>query len=257
MVLSNRLGVLPTSRQLILKQQLQFAGAEAAAFSPADLDDLELWYDFSDPSTLFTDAGLTPVSSDGDKVYQVNDKSGNGLNAVQTDSDERSLYKVNIQNSLSALSNNGNYSGYGLSNLSIAADLYILAVLQLGSVSWEPLVRGSGGDDGSTIQFQSTTAIRFRSGGSNSKSIYSGSFSTGAFYLWEIRRLSDDLKIWQNGVDVTDGAQTDDGTAFDISDFIFNFPGYLGELLVYSQAVSGGDQSNLRAYAKDKWGVYE
>ena len=42
-----------------------------------------LWYDFSDLSTLYQDVdGLVPVTSDGQPVQKIMDKSGNGLHAI-------------------------------------------------------------------------------------------------------------------------------------------------------------------------------
>ncbi len=70
-----------------------------AAWSPLDLGaKLKGWWDFSDASTLFVDAGTTPVASDGDLIYQANDKSGNGGHGRQTNAAKRPLFKVAIQN---------------------------------------------------------------------------------------------------------------------------------------------------------------
>ena len=69
-------------------------------FDPLSLSP-SAWYDFSDATTLFTDAGSTPVSSDGDLIYQANDKSGNGKHLTQITEGLRPLYKVGIQNGLS------------------------------------------------------------------------------------------------------------------------------------------------------------
>lgn len=55
------------------------------------------WYSFRDPSTLFVDAGTTPVSSDGDLIYQVNDKSGHNRHLTQATDTARPEYKVGIQ----------------------------------------------------------------------------------------------------------------------------------------------------------------
>ena len=92
-VLGSRRGILSP-----LGSARQRAGAD---WLPSDLAGLILWVDFSDATTLFTDAGVTPVSGDGDAIYQANDKSGVGNHLVQATVAKRPTYKVNIQNSLS------------------------------------------------------------------------------------------------------------------------------------------------------------
>lgn len=52
------------------------------------------WYDPSDPATLFQDiAGTVPVTSDGDPVALMLDKSGNGHHAVQASLSARPLWR--------------------------------------------------------------------------------------------------------------------------------------------------------------------
>ena len=80
-----------------------FNQAASAAFSPSDIASLEGWWDGSDATTLYTDAGSTLVSGDADAIYQWNDKSGSGKNMTQVTLGARPLYKVGIQNSLSAV----------------------------------------------------------------------------------------------------------------------------------------------------------
>lgn len=54
-----------------------------------------VWYDPSDLSTLFQDAtGTTPVTSDGDPVGLMLDKSGNGNHATQSVSASRPTYRT-------------------------------------------------------------------------------------------------------------------------------------------------------------------
>lgn len=48
-----------------------------------------LWLDGADSSTLFTDAGVTPVTKSGDLIYQWSDKSGNNRHATQATSGNR------------------------------------------------------------------------------------------------------------------------------------------------------------------------
>jgi len=72
--------------------------ASTAAFSPSDLfaaSEVGAWYDPSDLSTMFTDtAGTTPVTTDGDLVARINDKSGNGYHATQGTSGKCPVYKT-------------------------------------------------------------------------------------------------------------------------------------------------------------------
>lgn len=70
----------------------------AASFVPTDVAGLAGWYDFSDATTLYTDAGTTLVSADGDLIHQANDKSGNGRHVIQATSGVRPAYKTAIQN---------------------------------------------------------------------------------------------------------------------------------------------------------------
>ena len=65
-----------------------------STFTPLSVSGLSLWLDFSDLFTLFTDAGVTNVSTDGDAIYQANDKSGNGYHVSQSNIGSRPLYKT-------------------------------------------------------------------------------------------------------------------------------------------------------------------
>lgn len=68
-------------------------------FSPRNITGLQLWIDFSDMARIFTDAAkTTPVATDGDVIGAIEDKSGNGNDATQTDAGEKPLYRTNIIN---------------------------------------------------------------------------------------------------------------------------------------------------------------
>lgn len=68
-----------------------------------------LWLDGADSSTLFTDAGVTPVNKSGDLVYQWSDKSGNNRHATQATSGNRPTWvpPASGQNGFGVLSFNG------------------------------------------------------------------------------------------------------------------------------------------------------
>lgn len=63
-------------------------------WSPAALSAFA-WYDVSDLSTLFQDMGQTvPVTTDGDPVGMVLDKSGNGYHMTQSVTSARPIYRT-------------------------------------------------------------------------------------------------------------------------------------------------------------------
>lgn len=62
-------------------------------WSVKNLPGLNIWLE-ADPTTLYTDAGTTLVSADGQLIQQWNDKSGNTKNASQATAGQRPLYKT-------------------------------------------------------------------------------------------------------------------------------------------------------------------
>lgn len=70
-------------------------GGGGAAFSPSSIDELFVWHDPSDLTTLFQDAAMTvPVTASDDPVGAMLDKSGNGHHAIQATAGARPLYKT-------------------------------------------------------------------------------------------------------------------------------------------------------------------
>lgn len=74
----------PQALDILFTPGALFAGTERGA-----------WYDPSDISTLWKDtAGTTPVTTAGDPVARMDDKSGNGHHLTQTSSGKRPTYQV-------------------------------------------------------------------------------------------------------------------------------------------------------------------
>jgi hypothetical protein len=71
----------------------------SAAFSPLTISGLALWLDASDASTLFqADNGTTPAAADADPVGYWGDKSGNGRHVTQSTAGSKGTLKTSIQN---------------------------------------------------------------------------------------------------------------------------------------------------------------
>jgi len=73
------------------------------AITPASYAGLTSWHDASVASSMYTDAGTTPVTADADAVRQFDDLSAGTNYFVQAVAGARPLYKVNRQNGKSGL----------------------------------------------------------------------------------------------------------------------------------------------------------
>src|SRR5690348_772656 len=61
------------------------------------------WFDASDNTTVFKDAGVTQAVAGTDTVQQWNDKSGNGRNFSQATAGNRGKYTASVLNSLNGI----------------------------------------------------------------------------------------------------------------------------------------------------------
>lgn len=224
------------------------------SWSPLDLASLVAWWDFSDAGTLFTDAGTTPVSGDADLIYQVNDKSTAGENAVQTTEANRPEYKVNIQNGQSAA-------------LFTAADpnTFVVSLAQMAA-STIVIAQQTTGDIGLLGSTEPAPQVRIGSSGANKISGYdnannplSEEFAT-ARTSWTIpvwRHSASTVQFYESGTArgtgtlTTTQAITRIGTIADI----LPVSGYIGEIVVCNAALSDPDLNLLGAYLDDKWNI--
>ena len=88
-----------------------YSGGPLGPMNPNEVQDSTshtclAWYDFTDATTMYTNAGSTNVSSDNDLIYRISNKSsasgGDRLTTYlqQTTSSKRPVYKTGGQNSL-------------------------------------------------------------------------------------------------------------------------------------------------------------
>lgn len=154
-------------------------------FTPASLSNVLGWYDLSDETSLFTDAGVTPVSADGDRIYQVNDKSGNGKHLVQATLGLRPTLKRGIQNGRSIGRFDGATNYMACASVSWALPLSIYATVSRDlSTTNDTIV------DGSTTRVvlyyvASQTYLNMWAGGGSVYNTGTVVASTGAFHVVE------------------------------------------------------------------------
>lgn len=233
----------------------------SATFSPADIGDCLLWYDFSDASTLFTDAGTTPVSSDGDLIYQANDKSGNGYNLAQITKANRPEYKINIQNGLSVVMSDGSANTglriTGTINI-VTGDQSIYAVWSLASVQYAMWY------DFDNLKFNYWASL-----GSNA--CINGynilwPVTTGA-ELIGIRMSGTSTKAYKNGILIIDSSNDwrspisnsiDARILVRYDGGVYQVPNgsYMCELIIYTKETTAIEHNKLITYLNNKWAIY-
>lgn len=148
---------------LMIMNPLLGSGGGGGGWLPTDLTALAAWYDASDETTLYTDAGSTQVTADDDLVYQENDKSGNNHHKRQTTESLRPKYKTGIQNSLSVC----RYDG---------SDDYLRSIDSLGIAQPNTVFIVAKGDDTAYHFFYCSSNNQFlRNTGSGGIQAYAGS----------------------------------------------------------------------------------
>lgn len=229
--------------------------ASSAAFVPTDISGLGFWFDMSDADTMFTDNGSTKVSTDGDKIYRINDKSGNNYYLSQSTESKRPLYKTNIKNGLSTAStigvSAGEWSGNTFNPYSTGYSLFGVCYYTTTNQS---IIAGFGVRNGAV-----NTSI-YNYGGIQIWS-RAGTVSTNTWFI-----LSYDLDTSANVTQYKNGTsvKTDDtgnvanATSCSIfsSEFANYLVGYLAEVVCYSGILSSSDRASVETYLNNKWSIY-
>ena len=231
----------------------------AAAWSPTDISGLQVWYDFSDISTLYQDSGkTTPVTSDGDVIGCVADKSGNGNDATQSTTANKPTYKTGIQNGLSIGRGDGS-DDYMLLDSTMTLSTFTIAGAWIFNATGDSVW---GDNDDCILQGTNATTISSRMSGGSWLTQSTTKNPTGSFYVWNVTWAGSggNHVIYQNGSQEDSDAYTcanfDVTMIFSRRTALSNLNGDIGELFFYNSVVSEGDLSNIHTYLNNKWAVY-
>lgn len=242
------------------------AAASSTSWAPTDITGCAVWIDFSDANTLFTDAGSTKVANNDDLIYQANDKSGNGKNAVMADSSRRPSYKTNAQNGLSA--------GYSGTNkllvhdypLGAATDFTVFAAAKYTSLG---NYYGLFGGNWSAYNFHaSSNGTCYAGTDTNARIVTSSGFVTVntsmIITLKKSGTSSGNLSLYNSGgtavVNTGKTAPSPSSAAVAIMNYMNggsnNLIGYLYEYIVYDNALSDANRQSVETYLNNKWALY-
>lgn len=243
--------------------------AAASTFVPTDITGCTLWLDFSDADCLFTDAGTTKVSSDGDLIYQANDKSGNNKHATQSNSAYRPSYKTGAQNSLSA--------GYTAMNskcymnhpypLGTATDFTVFLHAELTELFNYAGFLGYRFAAGYTMNTTADGALQVGTDLTNRINVAAG-LSANTNYLFVLKKSGSSTGNFSakvnNGTPYVNTGKTasspNSGTmqlfATGYAPTADSMAGYIYEYIVYNSALSDADIGTVETYLNNKWAIY-
>lgn len=235
------------------------AGGGAPAWSPLDIEGIQSWFDFTDPTVLFTDDGVTAVTADGDSVYRCSDQV-NGHHLKQTSAGSRPLYKVNILNGRSVARFDGtdDYMQTATFGDALVQPYTVVLVFKyttsvFGSSVFDGLTANRGnlihwsGDEWMlaagngpqpTSQAVSTTGFHYVTAlfnGASSKFRYDGALTAGT-----PNAGTSSVTGWTLGSDLNGGDA---------------FAGDVAEAILVAQAITAPDLALLDTYIDERYGL--
>ena len=248
----------------------QAASGAAPAWTPNSISGCVLWYDFSDADTMFTDAGTTKVSSDGDAIYQINDKSTSGINATQATANNRPAYKTGAQNSLSAgyaAIKNKYYMDHPYP-LGTATDFTVFLHAELTELFNYTGILGWRFAAGYTMNTTANGALQVGTDVANRINVAAG-LSANTNYLFVLKKSGSSSGNFSakvnNGTPYVNTGKTatspNSGTMQLFATGHGSTPvdvmaGYIYEYIVYNSALSDTDRGTVETYLNNKWAIY-
>lgn len=247
----------------------RFLRPRASGFNPLSISGLAGWWDASVSASVSLNAG---------EVSQWNDLSGNGRHASQSVANNQPTYAISARNGRNAIQFNGSTDFLrGAWPLTITAQSVFAVVAMNSTNNWgRPFTQTSTADGTTTgimnpdfgITGHYVPMLR------NSTTAVWGSYNAGAVRA----SVNFSYDVWGVWSSIHTGSQIsnrlDNGTAATYSATTLNtafhtfmiganagaginqfLGGYVGEVLVYTQAVSVTDRNRISAYLKTKWGT--
>lgn len=243
--------VLDTSEQTVVNDYLSFLMQDR--FTPAELfndGEVGAWYEPSDLSTVWTDAGKTTNAGDTDTVYWLDDKSGNGLHLGITNAAYRP--QLNLSSGKWQLDFDGSNDrmSFGSNDIfrNIDYGLIVLGVADNSSADANTRrllnLEDSAGNTFGTF-FNTSSGVASYNGrrvigdSGQTENIESGGFVSGAIYIAHLRFADGEIDIYRNGVLISDAVTfASAGTTADTAALSFTL-GARRSLDAYSQYFNG------------------
>lgn len=225
--------------------------AASGITDPTDISDCVVWVDFSDTDNMFTDAGTTKVSTNGDLIYQVTNK-GSGTDFVQTTETWRPKYYSNSQNGLStAYFNSGGFVNGSYNSADVT---FIVAVKSMPSdLNGREII----GISSRASVFNSSGTIK--SGDNNTGSPIISLSSIADPFILTTYFATDTGLLRVNGTSTTGSNYYSTTSAIHLGAYSQRYSpsvAYICEAIVYNRHLSETEYLSVETYLNNKWAIY-
>jgi hypothetical protein len=225
-------------------------------WTPANLSSVDLWFDFSDSSTV------THVAN---AISQVNDKSGNAIHLTQATGAHKPTYVAAAQNGLSVARFDGindNMSNTSLGGVVPGNNQTMLVVAKCthtvtGWIYWNN--NGGGTPTVAGVHLRGPNHCRMQ-GNSNNYAFYDPADNTWFVHTGIITPAI--REVFENGTSMAGNMTTETVAAVPVeiwmgsdSNPVTFYGGDIGELVVCAGGLSTADRQKLEGYAAHKWGL--
>lgn len=230
----------------------------AVSFSPAQITDLSIWYDASDPAAIQHTGGL---------VSQWLDKSGNGNHAVQNNAAWRPVTGLRTINGTNVLDFNLKYFDVVSPNISFFdSDFIVLAVIERNATNENQRILRSLAVTSGVLQISVDSGTLVSGRCTNSWGVAdspAGSPDT-APYIIGMQKSGSTVRLFAKGGNFS--ASHSDPTNHEVAgvtslriglenEGFARFRGTIAEILIYRRSLSNAEMNSLGAYLSTKWGI--
>ena len=251
------------------KLQMAAAGVGEAGFSPADINDLHLWLDATDSSTLFQDTSkTTSASANNDPIGCWADKSGNGFDHDQSTNAYRPYLDTGTMslNSLSFDKTLNSDYGQWLENSTCTNTITVFQVVRFPNSSNCGVSLGMGASANAYAHFFSgSSGVSVYTSAPNYRTI-SGTFSR--LNLQDVIYSCDMVNfIRQNGVQnaINNPYNYPTGSSTLVGSYVGRrgltptnhaaFDGNIGEIIAYDRRLSSSEIGQVESFLSAKWSI--
>lgn len=224
-------------------------------FLPNTLPNLALWLDATDSAT---------ITQSGGAVSQWNDKSGNGAHAIQTLASKpvtnlRAINGMNVLDFVTADGSSMNIAVGAIANISNGPNTTFIVFATDDTANEQRLLSAEQGGGGFLVQldYDATSQLRFQNGGVMGVNVTKDTNP----HIFVTKRDGANMDLWMDGIISGSGAVGSD-RVLTVNMRIgrstlggSNLDGVIGEIIVYTSALTPAQINQVASYLEQKWGL--